>query len=138
MHPTVATLAFGALDLGDAQLRTKRLTKGRHRKLVERRIKAPEYRHDVAVPVVDAVQIIDASEIVGQAGNGDNRPAELSEFFGLSLTPRIHAAQGAKIFPFLVPESARFITLQGAFEQIQCDEEALQIPGRRVRATAGE
>ena len=43
--------------MGDAQIRTHGLAKSRHRKLVERRIKARENRHDIAVAVVDAVEV---------------------------------------------------------------------------------
>ena len=93
MHAAVLPLTLGALDGRDFEPGAEHLTEGSHRRLVQRSVKAPKHRHDIAVPVVDAVQVINAPLEIRHARNGNHFPALSFQLGGLGLVRDVQASE---------------------------------------------
>lgn len=134
MHAAVVPLTFGAQDRGDLKLRSESLTKRGHRGVVQRGVKTAEDWHHVAVTVMDAVEIIDASVQVAHARDGDDLPTLVLEHFGLCPLRGSKMPQGLKVCGVLrVGFAQDFRGRFGqTFQQVDGEEKTLKVACARV------
>jgi hypothetical protein len=90
-------LTLHAADWNDSDLRPERLFEGLCGRLIDRFVEPPKRRHNVAVAIVETVQIVEAAVHVRHARNWDNFPAQFLQYLNLAVYCGIRFPKCSKV-----------------------------------------